>query len=201
MRFSITTGALLTLTAIVLVAVLAVPRQSDAVPGAQAAKTCSDYSNQRQAQLKKDTRDADGDGIYCEALPCPCLKPGKQPSGDKPKSSCKRVARTIRVTLSRKRYPGSTAHIRSAIRKGEARILHIARNLAKRHRRQSLKGIPTKRGFDRDEYPPAMSREGGKGADVRYVRSSDNRGAGASMGAQLRPYCNKQAFRFRLLAR
>src|SRR5213078_1104283 len=23
-----------------------------------------------------DTRDADGDGIYCEDLPCPCLKPG-----------------------------------------------------------------------------------------------------------------------------
>jgi len=30
-----------------------------------------------------------------------------------------------------------------------------------------LRGIPTKKGFDRDEYPPAMSDEGGKGADVR----------------------------------
>lgn len=44
-------------------------------PAAQAA-TCSDYSNQAAAQREADTRDADGDGIYCEALPCPCLKPG-----------------------------------------------------------------------------------------------------------------------------
>jgi endonuclease YncB( thermonuclease family) len=47
-----------------------------AAPDAQSSATCSDYSNQRQAQLRKDTRDADGDGIYCESLPCPCLRPG-----------------------------------------------------------------------------------------------------------------------------
>jgi hypothetical protein len=46
----------------------------DGLP-AYASATCDDYSNQRDAQLKKDTRDADGDGIYCESLPCPCLKP------------------------------------------------------------------------------------------------------------------------------
>ena len=34
-------------------------------------------SNQAEAaQRAADTRDADNDGIYCEALPCPCLKPG-----------------------------------------------------------------------------------------------------------------------------
>src|SRR6266511_3326597 len=47
----------------------------DGLP-AHASATCDDYSNQRAAQLNKDTRDADGDGIYCESLPCPCLKPG-----------------------------------------------------------------------------------------------------------------------------
>lgn len=168
---------------------------------AQAAVTCSDYANQREAQENADTRDGDGDGVYCESLPCPCLKPGggKQPGGDEPKHSCKRVSHTFQVQLSAKRYPGTTDHIRDAIRKGKARILHIARNLAKRHREESLEGIPTKSGYDRDEYPPAATREGGKGADVRYVRSSDNRGAGASMGSQFRPYCNGQAFRFRLI--
>ena len=50
-------------------------------------------------------------------------------------------------------------------------------------------------GYDRDEYPPAESRQGGKGADVRHVPSADNRGAGASQGNQLRPYCNGQRFR------
>lgn len=93
----------------------------------------------------------------------------------------------------------AVSHIRSVIRRGKARILHIARHLAKRHRARSPEGISTKRGYDRDEYPLAAAREGGTGADVRYGRSSDNSGAGSSMGSQLRPYCNGQAFRFRLI--
>jgi Deoxyribonuclease NucA/NucB len=39
--------------------------------------------------------------------------------------------------------------------------------------------------IDRDEYPPAMSLEGGKGSSVRPIDSSDNRGAGSCMGSQL----------------
>jgi hypothetical protein len=39
---------------------------------AHAAATCSDYPNQQAAQNAADTRDSDGDGIYCEDLPCPC---------------------------------------------------------------------------------------------------------------------------------
>jgi hypothetical protein len=45
-------------------------------PIAHAAAVCADYPNQAAAQRAADTRDADGDGIYCESLPCPCLKPG-----------------------------------------------------------------------------------------------------------------------------
>jgi len=45
------------------------------------AATCSDYPNQAAAQRAADTRDADGDGIYCESLPCPCLKPGSGAGG------------------------------------------------------------------------------------------------------------------------
>src|SRR3954451_20192630 len=41
-------------------------------PSAAHAATCSDYSTQAAAQAAADTRDADGDGIYCEALRCPC---------------------------------------------------------------------------------------------------------------------------------
>ena len=40
------------------------------------AKTCADSPTPAAAQVAHDTRDADGDGIFCEALPCPCLKPG-----------------------------------------------------------------------------------------------------------------------------
>jgi hypothetical protein len=39
---------------------------------ARAAATCADYPNQAAAQAAHDTRDADGDGVYCESLPCPC---------------------------------------------------------------------------------------------------------------------------------
>src|SRR5947208_14588074 len=37
---------------------------------------CADYPNQAAAQKAADTIDADHDGIFCETLPCPCLKPG-----------------------------------------------------------------------------------------------------------------------------
>jgi hypothetical protein len=59
-----------------------------------------------------------------------------------------------------------------------------------------LRGIPTKPGYDRDEYPPAMSDEGGTRADVRYVLSAENRSAGSVMRNQLAPYCDEQRFIF-----
>ena len=60
---------------------------STIVSPVEAAATCSDYANQREAQLRADTRDADGDGIYCESLPCPCLRPGT--GGGAPDGRCK----------------------------------------------------------------------------------------------------------------
>jgi hypothetical protein len=38
-------------------------------PAARAAATCADYPNQAAAQRAADTRDADGDGIYCVISP------------------------------------------------------------------------------------------------------------------------------------
>jgi hypothetical protein len=75
-------------------------------------------------------------------------------------------------------------------------FLHICRYEATANRRASLRGIPTKKGYDRDEYPPAMADEGGKGASVRYILSSENRSAGGVMSHQLAPYCNEQRFIF-----
>jgi hypothetical protein len=43
-----------------------------AAPSTSFAATCADYPNQAAAQAAGDTRDADGDGIFCESLPCPC---------------------------------------------------------------------------------------------------------------------------------
>ena len=68
--------------------------------------------------------------------------------------------------------------------------LTIDRTGAKGNRRASLRGISTKKGKGRDEYPPAMFKEGGKGASVRHIDPSDNRGAGSTIGAQCAPYPN-----------
>lgn len=86
------------------------------------------------------------------------------------------------------KYPQTAAHIKSAIEKGESPICTIDRDGADENRDQSLKGIPTKEGFDRDEFPMAMCEEGGLGADVSYVESSDNRGSGSWVGNQLEKY-------------
>jgi micrococcal nuclease len=55
------------LAGVTLVAVLAAPSSAFAV-------TCADFTNQAAAQFAGNTRDGDGDGVYCEALPCPCSK-------------------------------------------------------------------------------------------------------------------------------
>lgn len=65
----------LAISAALAVAIVGAARGSEAHLEAAAARTCSDYSNQREAQLHKDTADPGGDGIYCESLPCPCLRP------------------------------------------------------------------------------------------------------------------------------
>jgi Deoxyribonuclease NucA/NucB len=102
------------------------------------------------------------------------------------------------VVVSLGKYPHIAAHIRAAIRRGQPVLLHIDRRHADQHRDKSTAVLPTKAGYDRDEYPPAMSREGGDGADVRYVNSHENRAAGASMGYQLGGYCDGQAFKLKV---
>lgn len=67
--------------------------------GARAA-TCSDYPNQAAAQRAANTRDADGDGVYCESLPCPCLgaghaAPSPSPSPGTRRRRHRRLGRTI----------------------------------------------------------------------------------------------------------
>lgn len=85
-------------------------------------------------------------------------------------------------------YPLTAAHMRAAIGKGKSPICTIDRAGADANRANALQGIPAKEGFDRDEYPMAMCAEGGTGADVAYVKSSDNRGSGSWIGNQLEPY-------------
>jgi Deoxyribonuclease NucA/NucB len=165
--------------------------QADGVAG------CTAYRDQSSAQRAWERAgrpagaDGDGDGRVCEAL-------GRE-RGDR--RACRRVRRVVVVRISARRYPYTTAHIVAAIAAGEPQMLHIDRAGADANREESLEDIPTREGYDRDEYPPAVSREGGAGADVRYVPSDDNRGAGSVMGDRLEAYCDGQRFRLRVTRR
>lgn len=65
-------------------------------------------------------------------------------------------------------------------------MLTVDRAGAAVRRRQALQGVQPSTGKDRDEYPPAMFKEGGSGSSVRHIDPSDNRAAGACIGAQCR---------------
>ncbi|MNW45477.1 Sporulation-specific extracellular nuclease precursor [compost metagenome] len=94
------------------------------------------------------------------------------------------------------RYPETGAHIRDAIAAGHSAVCTIDRDGAEENRKESLKGYPTKKGYDRDEWPMAMCAEGGVGADIRYITPSDNRGAGSWVSHQLDEYANGTKVRF-----
>lgn len=83
------------------------------------------------------------------------------------------------IYLPSDKYPQTAHHIEEAIKNGETNICTIDRKGADENRKESLKGVPTKKGLDRDEFPMAFCEEGGKGADIMYISPSDNRGAGS----------------------
>lgn len=96
----------------------------------------------------------------------------------------------VTLTFSLSRYPNVADHVRDAQAAGESKVCTIDRPHADSHRKQSLADIATKPGMDRDEYPPAMCAEGGRGADVRLVPSAENRSSGSWMRGRLAHYPN-----------
>jgi len=95
------------------------------------------------------------------------------------------------VLVPRSRYPEAAANIEHAQRMGQPTVLTLDRVNATERRRASLQHIKRKpdrliSGKDRDEYPPALTREGGFNANVRYIDAGDNRGAGKAMERQVR---------------
>jgi hypothetical protein len=79
-------------------------------------------------------------------------------------------------------HPDSTIH--AGEQNGDGIMVTVDRRGAATRRKENLRGIPTKPGMDRDEFPPAMFLEGA-GAHVKHIESGDNRGAGSSMKHQL----------------
>jgi Competence protein J (ComJ)/Deoxyribonuclease NucA/NucB len=94
------------------------------------------------------------------------------------------VTKNIRVSSSD--FPETVGHIRDAQAAGKPSVLTIDRAGISGRRREALSGLDKIPGKQLDEYPPAMFREGGRGASVRAVRAGDNMGAGACIGNQCR---------------
>lgn len=95
---------------------------------------------------------------------------------------------TVQLDFPEDRYPETGKHIKDAVEAGASAVCTIDRDGAEENRKESLDDIPTKKGYDRDEWPMAMCAEGGSGADIEYITPSDNRGAGSWVGNQLDDY-------------
>ena len=81
------------------------------------AAVCDDHANQADAQHAADTRDADGDGVYCESLPCPCSRASGGEGGPRE-----------RTTPARRRSaprPRSKNRRRAGARRYRARIVAV----------------------------------------------------------------------------
>lgn len=173
---------------------------------AEAWKGCSGYSTQGQAQSAWESNgrqpasaDGDKDGKVCESLP----------SSTSSSTACIKRSIPVVVSLSRSKYPETVLHTEQAIKRWrQPRILTINR-LGATANRQAWKSLVPKsidtdgngQVEDRDEYPPAFSKQGGRNANISFVDASDNRGAGSTMGSALHKYCNGQRFVLRFTGR
>jgi RHS repeat-associated protein len=90
------------------------------------------------------------------------------------------------ITINASKHPEAAKHIEDAQQAGKPSVITVDRSNAVNQRKLALEGKEKVTGKQLDEYPPAFSKEGGKGASVRPINPKDNMGAGAAMGNQLR---------------
>lgn len=202
-----------TIVALLAVALALLSACTAPSPRLGARVPCSHYDTQVQAQHAADSADPDRDGRYCETLPCPCAggaghttTASAGSSASSPKR-CESPAGVQMIAMSSTRYPRIKAHAEAAIAAGWPRVLVINRPGAAARRARLLARIPTREGYDRDEYPPAVGRGRGEGleqganprgwqADVQYVPSSENRAHGSLLGVRLGRFCGGTRFEY-----
>ena len=123
----------------------------------------------------------------CESVP--------EQEAASPARDCVRPEGVANISFSKTKYPNIRRHFRRAVREGWPRVLVLRRRGADERRDDLLEDVPTREGFDRDEYPPAVGRRRAA-ADVAYVPSSENRSHGATLGIKLRRFCDGTRFRY-----
>ncbi len=97
-------------------------------------------------------------------------------------------------------YPEMANHIRHGQESGSPfpRELTVDRAGAKLRRSQTMRGIPTVTGLDRDEYPGALFREGGSASNILPSNRGENRGFGTYVKNQLRGVPDGATVEFRV---
>lgn len=103
------------------------------------------------------------------------------------------------VIVDSSKYPQTAEHIRIAQHMGFPEFVTLGRDGAADRRKASLAHVRSNSIYDRDEWPMAVFREGGTGADVTYIEGRDNRGAGSSIGWQMRSMPDGSRVRVRVV--
>jgi hypothetical protein len=120
--------------------------------------------------------------------PAPEVSPTKAPSTE-----------LKEVTVDASRHPETAQHVTDAQAAGHPDVVTVDRPGAPANRQAATGNVQKVPGKQLDEYPPAMFKEGGKGASVRPITPKDNMGAGASMGNQLRDVPNGTKVRIKVI--
>ena len=92
------------------------------------------------------------------------------------------------VIVDSRKYPQTAEHIRMAQTMGFPEFVTLGRADAAERRKASLADVKASQIYDRDEWPMAVFEEGGQGANIVYIEGRDNRGAGSSIGWQMRGF-------------
>lgn len=114
-------------------------------------------------------------------------------------SGCEHGSEYYVVIVDSKKYPQTAEHIRRAQTNGFPEFVTLGRSDAAERRKASLADVKASPIYDRDEWPMAVFEEGGQGADVAYVDIHDNRGAGSSIGWQMRSFPDGSLVRVRVI--
>ena len=103
------------------------------------------------------------------------------------------------VIVDSRKHPQTAEHIKMAQTMGFPEFVTLGRTDAAERRKASLADVKASPIYDRDEWPMAVFEEGGQGANVVYIEGRDNRGAGSSIGWQMRGFPDGSRVRVRVI--
>ena len=136
------------------------------------------------ANLKEAGKEILSAGL--DAMVVSGVKMGPAGIGVLAESSETQTARGVKkVFIDGNKHPESATHAQDAINSGNASTGTVDRSGSSSRRRENMKGVASKSNKDRDEFPPAVLKPNGA-TSVKHITPSDNRGAGSSIGRQLR---------------